>query len=72
MIIPVTDSDCADVNPQLHVEAIGASGPRILFLHGLGRCGRDFVPLMPWLANRRVTFLDHRGHGQSARADGAY
>ena len=72
MIIPATDFDCADANPRLHVEAIGASGPRILFLHGLGRCGRDFVPLMPWLANRRVTFLDHRGHGQSARADGAY
>jgi pimeloyl-ACP methyl ester carboxylesterase len=48
-------------------------GPPVLFLHGLSRVGRDFAPLFPALAGSwQVHVLDHRGHGRSGRAPGAY
>ena len=43
-------------------------GPPLLFLHGLGRCGRDFAPLFAGLAPwGRPIAVDHRGHGRSGR-----
>jgi len=48
-------------------------GPPLLFLHGLSRDSRDFVSLIPMLTGSwQVHTLDHRGHGQSGRAPGAY
>jgi pimeloyl-ACP methyl ester carboxylesterase len=48
-------------------------GPPVLFLHGLSRAGRDFAPLFPaLLGSWAVHALDHRGHGKSGRAPGAY
>jgi len=44
-------------------------GPPVLFLHGVSRSGRDFVPLFPALAGSwQLHTLDHRGHGGSDRA----
>jgi pimeloyl-ACP methyl ester carboxylesterase len=54
--------------------AIGpASGPPLLFLHGVTRRWQDFLLLAPTLAARwHVHALDLRGHGRSSRAPGAY
>src|ERR1700676_4958361 len=54
--------------------AIGpAAGPPLLLLHGITRCWRDFMTLMPMLAPRwHVHALDFRGHGRSSRTPGAY
>lgn len=49
------------------------SGKEFAFLHGVGRCGRDVQPLLPWVAGAsHVSCFDHRGHGNSARTPGAY
>lgn len=48
------------------------SGPALLLLHGVTRCGGDWDRLLPELANEwRVFALDQRGHGGSGRA-GSY
>lgn len=50
-----------------------ASGPPLLFLHGVTRRWQDFVALFPALMPRWQVFgLDHRGHGRSARASDRY
>ena len=50
-----------------------SGGPPLLLWHGLGRRWQDFSTLLPWLTPRwDVTAIDHRGHGQSGRAPGAY
>src|SRR5947209_2019741 len=42
-------------------------------LHGVGRRGVDFLPLVPALATRwHLHLIDHRGHGRSGRAPGRY
>src|SRR5581483_7683841 len=54
--------------------AVGpVTGPPLLLLHGVTRCWRDFVTLVPPLAPRwQLHGLDFRGHGRSARAPGKY
>lgn len=50
-----------------------ADGPSVLFLHGVSRNGRDFAPVFPaFIGSWQVHTLDHRGHGKSGRAPGAY
>jgi pimeloyl-ACP methyl ester carboxylesterase len=50
-----------------------ASGPPLLFLHGVTRRWQDFLLLAPMLAARwHVHGLDFRGHGRSSRTPGAY
>lgn len=54
---------------NLHHTPCGA-GPVLLLLHGVTRCGADWEPLLPALAeNWQVFALDQRGHGESPRAD---
>jgi pimeloyl-ACP methyl ester carboxylesterase len=54
--------------------AVGsASGPPLLFLHGVTRLWQDCLPLAPALMPRwRVYAIDFRGHGRSSRTPGAY
>ena len=48
------------------------SGPVLLMLHGVTRCGMDWEPLIPALTDHwTVIALDQRGHGTSPRA-GSY
>lgn len=50
-----------------------ANGPPLLFLHGVGRCWQDFVPLMTAFSSRWQVFgLDFRGHGRSSRTPDKY
>ena len=50
----------------------GGSGPVLLMLHGVTRCGADWEPLLTALAAHwKVIALDQRGHGTSPRA-GSY
>jgi pimeloyl-ACP methyl ester carboxylesterase len=63
--------------PRIHIETVGEVGkagaaPPLLLLHGVGRNGRDFAPLLPWLGGRKTLLWDHRGHGRSDRAPGRY
>ncbi len=54
--------------PAIHVASVGDGAP-FVFLHGVGRRGSTFQPLLPWLAEKwRVHLADHRGHGESDRA----
>ncbi|MBV9483000.1 MAG: alpha/beta hydrolase [Acidobacteria bacterium] len=46
--------------------------PAIVFLHGIGRTWRDFLPLIPAFAESQVYALDLRGHGKSGRVANAY
>jgi pimeloyl-ACP methyl ester carboxylesterase len=56
---------------RLHRATCG-SGPVLLLLHGVTRCGADWEPLLPALAEHwKVIALDQRGHGTSPRA-GSY
>ncbi len=44
------------------------SGSPLVFLHGIGRNWKDFLPLIPSFASRWQVFaLDFRGHGSSGR-----
>ena len=46
------------------------SGPVLLLLHGVTRCGPDWEALLPALAEHwTVVALDQRGHGASPRGD---
>ncbi|MBU6303533.1 MAG: alpha/beta hydrolase [Verrucomicrobia bacterium] len=55
--------------PRLH-RSIAGSGPIVLLLHGVTRCGADWDPLNHALTSHaRVIALDQRGHGASPRAD---
>ncbi|MCA8995602.1 MAG: alpha/beta hydrolase [Planctomycetaceae bacterium] len=51
--------------------AIGPdNGPPLLLLHGVTRRWQTFLPLLPQFVLRHTVYaLDHRGHGQSDRAD---
>lgn len=54
--------------PALHVATVGAGSQSIVFLHGIGRRGSTFQPMLPWLSERWfVHLVDHRGHGKSDR-----
>src|SRR5688572_4782194 len=53
-----------DAGPvRLHVAAGPRHGPPLLMLHGVLRAWTDFAPRWQLFA------LDHRGHGESARAE---
>lgn len=54
--------------PRIHVELGDGAGLPLVLLHGVARNGRDFRPLLPWLADRRTAVWDQRGHGRSERA----
>jgi pimeloyl-ACP methyl ester carboxylesterase len=50
-----------------------ASGPPLLFMHGVGSCWQDFSALLAPLAARWQIFgFDFRGHGLSQRTAGKY
>ncbi len=58
---------------RLNYAAGPASGPPLLFLHGVTRRWQDFMLLAPTLASRwHIHALDLRGHGLSSRTPGAY
>src|SRR5262249_9749855 len=50
-----------------------ANGPPLVLLHGVTRCWRTFLPVLPALTLRHEVFaLDFRGHNRSDRAAGRY
>ena len=56
--------------PALHFAEGPPAGPTLLLLHGVTRCWRDWEPLLPALTREwRVIAPDHRGHGDSGRAE---
>ena len=59
--------------PTIRLQRITCgSGPVLVLLHGVTRCGADWEPLLPALAEDwTVIALDQRGHGTSPRA-GSY
>jgi pimeloyl-ACP methyl ester carboxylesterase len=58
---------------RLHVAAGPASGPPMLFLHGVLRRWQDFLTLLPPFSARWQCYaLDFRGHGGSDRTPGQY
>ena len=53
-----------------HYVSVGASGPRVVLLHGFTDSWRSFELLFPALGAKFQLFaLDQRGHGGSATAD---
>ncbi|MFM8572339.1 MAG: alpha/beta fold hydrolase, partial [Pirellula sp.] len=44
--------------------------PVLVLLHGVTRMWRDWEPMIPFLSHDWTIYgVDHRGHGQSDRAD---
>lgn len=59
--------------PTLGYVQSAAAGPPMLFFHGVLRSSEDFCPLFPGLAaSHSLLAVDHRGHGRSESAGGAY
>lgn len=57
----------------LHFAVSREVGPPLVFLHGVTRDGRTFLPLLPTLGQRwRTYILDLRGHGRSGRSQQGY
>lgn len=57
----------------VNVAEAANAGPPLLCLHGVSRCWQDWLTALPTLAQRwHCHALDHRGHGRSSRAPGAY
>lgn len=68
-----SEFDIYDGAVPLHILAGPAHGPPLVMLHGVGRRGIDFLPLVPALSTRwHLHLVDHRGHGGSGRAPGRY
>jgi pimeloyl-ACP methyl ester carboxylesterase len=64
-----SSQQCETPKIRLHRTGSG-SGPVLLLLHGVTRCGADWEPLFEALAeNWTVIALDQRGHGASPHAD---
>lgn len=58
---------------SLNVFKGDASGPPLIFSHGVLRCWQDFRPLFPYFSYDWSCYaVDHRGHGESQRAPGHY
>ncbi len=56
--------------PRLRYTDSGGTGPILVLLHGVTRCGGDWEPILAALsASWRILSLDQRGHGGSARAE---
>ena len=57
--------------PAIALVESGAEGPPLVLLHGVTRCRDDWRPVLPALGRDwRVIAADHRGHGDSGRAEG--
>ena len=57
----------------LNVARLNSGKPPLVLWHGLGRCWQDYLGFLPTLPDRwTVSAIDHRGHGKSRRAPGAY
>lgn len=48
------------------------NGPAVIFLHGIGRGWRDFLPILQAFEKWHVFALDLRGHGKSGRVPNTY
>jgi pimeloyl-ACP methyl ester carboxylesterase len=48
------------------------NGPAVIFLHGVGRGWRDFLPILQAFEKWHVFALDLRGHGKSGRVPNTY
>ena len=60
-------------NLSLNVFQGPENGPPLIFVHGVLRAWQDFRPLFPYFNYDWTCYsLDHRGHGDSERADGDY
>ena len=60
----------AETHAISYVRADNDDAPPLLCLHGVTRGWQSFLPLIPTLALRWQVFAyDHRGHGQSGRAE---
>ena len=69
----ITESTLNTDDLALTLASGPATGPPLLFLHGVTRCWQDFVTLLPPLSLRwQVHALDFRGHGKSGRTPGSY
>jgi pimeloyl-ACP methyl ester carboxylesterase len=67
------EQTCPGAEAPLRTVTGPATGPPLLFLHGITRRWQDFLTLAPLLAGRwQVHGLDFRGHGASARTPGKY
>ena len=57
----------------LNVARSANDGSPLVLWHGLARRWQDFANLLPALCSRyKITAVDHRGHGKSARMPGEY
>ncbi|GIW88524.1 MAG: alpha/beta hydrolase [Isosphaeraceae bacterium] len=58
---------------RLRVHRTTSDGPPLVLLHGVSRCGLDWLPLIPHLSLLgSIHALDQRGHGHSQKGLGAY
>lgn len=59
------------MTPSLHVRRIGAGGPTLVLLHGLGANGAVWEPFLPLLGcwPGEILIPDLRGHGRSPHRD---
>jgi len=59
-------------NISLYYETVGHGKP-LLFLHGLGSCGADWLMQIPhFVSSYQVITPDLRGHGKSDKSRGSY
>jgi pimeloyl-ACP methyl ester carboxylesterase len=71
--LPVVAGDCPGAMPELDTDGRERSRPGVLMLHGLTGRGAHWTSTARALAPRyRAIALDQRGHGRSAKPDGAY
>ncbi len=66
-VTATTDADLVDVGPHsLHAECSGAgAGPTVVFLHGLGGEGEDWLPTINGLGGTRTCWYDRLNVGRS-------
>jgi len=55
-----------------YVEWGSAAGPPTVLIHGYTDSARDWVPLLPYLAGRRLIVVDLRSHGRSDKPECCY
>lgn len=55
-----------------YVEWGSTAGPPTVLIHGYTDSARDWVPLLPYLAGRRLIVVDLRGHGRSDKPECCY
>ena len=63
--------DAGKRNLRVGLRPGAPSGPVLVMLHGVTRMWRDWEPMVPFLSHDWTIYaIDHRGHGQSDRAEG--